>query len=413
MGSLKNFILQKKKVILDVLLSLVSSVLPVAVLQFFILPWLSKRVVNPESYGLIISYISFWGLVPAMLGGSLNNIRLIHSKSNQVGNAEGNYNFILCILGVLTFFSTIIATLYLERSINTFDTILIIIAVCLMLINDYFIVSFRLALNYKKVFLYNSILSAGYFFGYALYLLCGAWQMIYLISYACSLVFLLLQTDLWREPFRKTNLFKNIFNDTLLLTVSNFLNRVLNYADKFFLFPLVGGTAVSIIYTATFFTKILSLLITPINGVVLSYLARIKKRPDRLFSQTITIGTGLAIMGYIISIIISRPLLGLLYPAYVNEAMRYIPITAASSMLAAFNTMINPFVLQYSSIKWQLPINGITAVAYIAFAYFLFKLYGLTGFCIALVLGRVVRLSILLIAYYAKPRNPEKLSRTP
>lgn len=72
--------------------------------------------------------------------------------------------------------------------------------------------------------------------------------------------------------------------------ISNVLARAINYADKILLYPLLGGTMVSVYYAATVFSKVVSLAITPINSVALSYLSKINKKTNSLFKWTYIVG---------------------------------------------------------------------------------------------------------------------------
>lgn len=153
-------------------------------------------------------------------------------------------------------------------------------------------------------------------------------------------------------------------------------------ADKILLYPLLGGTMVSVYYAATVFSKVVSLAITPINSVALSYLSKINKKTNSLFKWTYIVGIVVCGIGYIMTIILSRPVLSILYPKYVDAAMQYIWITSGTIVVSVLTSMITPFVLRFFDIKWQIWINGITTIMYIIISLSLLKLGGLMGFCV-------------------------------
>ena len=65
-----------KKIINDMLLNLIATAIPVAVLQLIILPMLSNRMGSDE-YGLAVTMLSVFNVIPASFGNVLNNIRCL------------------------------------------------------------------------------------------------------------------------------------------------------------------------------------------------------------------------------------------------------------------------------------------------------------------------------------------------
>ncbi|MBQ0105344.1 MAG: hypothetical protein KBT47_04825 [Armatimonadetes bacterium] len=391
------------KILSDAVFSLAGTCVSIGVLQFFVLPWTNVAMNDPKAYGLAVAYISFFGILPTTFGGTLNNIRLIRIKDYDT--SSGDYNPLLLILLALCILSTPLVSIWTEKRIDISSVCYNALAASLILANDYFIAEFRVKLNFKNVFIYNVILSAGYLAGFLIFRFYSVWQFIYIMGYFLSGLFLFAKTGFWREPVKITKYFKGTLSDLANLTVSNFLYRSLNYADKLLLYPLMGGEAVSVIFAATFFTKILSMAITPINGLVLSYLSKLKYKPDRLFGKILLFGSILCIIGYFACLFAAKPILMLLYENYASEAMKFIGLTAASTMVATFNSMINPFTLQFCPTKWQIAINGVTMFSYVVFAYWLLNIWGLWGFCLAMVLSRFIRLGIMLFVYYFRPKN--------
>ncbi|BDP81315.1 hypothetical protein EfmAA290_19910 [Enterococcus faecium] len=68
--------------------------------------------------------------------------------------------------------------------------------------------------------------------------------------------------EIVKEPFTKTKRLRIVFNDSAFLLISNVLARAINYADKILLYPLLGGTMVSVDEEFLVFSKVVSLAIT-------------------------------------------------------------------------------------------------------------------------------------------------------
>ena len=76
-------------------------------------------------------------------------------------------------------------------------------------------------------------------------------------------------------------------------------------------------------------------------------------------------------------------------------------------LLLALIAFVQPFVLKFCAIHWQIVINSIGAVVYFVSALVLWNAYGLKGFCIGTIIGAASRLLVMLIVYYSVGVNEE------
>lgn len=390
--------MNKKKIVYDVLINIISSSIPIVLLQMLVLPYIA-RFMPGSKYGLVITVISVLNVVPSTIGNTLNNIRLIYNTEYEEEGYSGDFGFLLLQGSILNIIVMIIAIFFYGHNFNSIDIFSTILASSILLLNSYYIVAFRIKLNFWSILINNVVLSIGYIVGTILFKVTNLWQLIYLTGYIFNFVFLLSTTDIWKEKTNKTPLFKITHRETLQLLIANILKRLMNYADKLVIYPLMGGTAVAIYYAATILSKVISLIITPINGVAISYLSKLKNKPINLFRYTLIGGSMISIVGYIFIIFISRPMLSIMYPQYMNEAMRYIYVTSAATVLMVLNSMILPFVMKFCKMKWQIVINGITLGAYFILSLILFQYFGLMGFCVSLLISRLVNFMIMIIIY--------------
>lgn len=397
----------KKKIFFDMILNIVATSIPTVVLQLLILPSLSNYM-DGNTYGLMVTILAVLNVVPSTIGNVLNNVRLLHEENYKKDNEQGDFPILLTIFQAINLLIMITISIYYLGTKDIVGILLLIMIGGLWLGREYHIVAFRLKLDYIAILVNNLCLVAGYGIGYILFIKNGYWQSIYLLGYILSYLHILIACPIVKEPFRKTKRFRIVFNDTTFLLISNVLARAINYADKILLYPLLGGTMVSIYYAATVFSKVVSLAITPINSVALSYLSKINKKTNSLFKWTYIVGIVVCGIGYVLTIVLSRPVLGLLYPKYVEAAMQYIWITSGTIVVSVLTSMITPFVLRVFDIKWQIWINGITTVGYIIISLSLLKLGGLMGFCVGALLANIIKLLITTYVYLKKAsRNPE------
>ena len=76
--------------------------------------------------------------------------------------------------------------------------------------------------------------------------------------------------SLKRSSFQSEN--KNILKDYLNFSFINIVINILNYLDRFILLPIIGPVLVNVYFIASTASKMIGLVTTPINNVILSYL---------------------------------------------------------------------------------------------------------------------------------------------
>ena len=391
--------MNKRKVVFDMALNIVATAIPTFVLQLLILPNLAKFM-SDDNYGLLVTVLAFLNVMPSTMGNVLNNIRLLYNENYVETNNEGDFNILLAILEGVNFLSVTVFLFYYDSNLTLFTVLMTGITALLWLAREYFLVAFRLIINYRAILLCNLIMVGGYGIGYLLFLGTKVWQVIYISGLMCSLIYCFIRSRLWKEPFKITPLFKRTSTQGLLLLIAKILNRLLVYADKIIVFPVLGGALVSVYYAATVFGKVVSLMITPVNSVVLTYLAKAKKKTDSMLKSALLVGIAVCAVGYIVCVLISRPVLSILYPQYVDSAMNYIYLTTGTTVLYALISIVDPFIMKFFDMKWQIAINGGTVVVYLALGISFMIPWGLMGFCVGALLTNVLKLLFMIFIYY-------------
>jgi len=389
----------KKKIFFDVILNMVATFIPMFALQFIILPQVALKI-SADSYGQLLAITAFMYLSSSTFGSVLNNSKLIHYRRYEELNIQGDFNIVLSIFLVSNIIIMIVGLQYYGKSFDVITSISLILISTILLFNTYASVEFRLKLNFINILMNSIMLFIGYLIGYGLFLLTGYWSLIYLCGFGFNIIYILKKTDILHEKFSKTSLFRITLKEIILLLGSGILVSLGAYVDKLIIFPLLGGAAVSIYYAATILGKTIALAIGPITGVLLSYLAHIKKFSSNNFKLLLLISSIVGFIGYWSVILVSKPLLSLVYPQYVEDAIQYIPITTLSIILTIISSVINPVLLKFSSAKWQIFINGLYMLSYIPLSMYLLTLYGLMGLCVGILIANITKLLMMIIVYF-------------
>ena len=380
------------------LINLIASVIPVFVLQFFILPRVAQNV-GENQYGLIVTLIALLTLIPSTCGNVLNNIRLLHNEEYVERGEYGDFNVLMLFVQGCCAVIVLVFTSFYMGSVNFSAILFMILTSVVMLAREYYVVTFRIKLNYIAILIDNVLLAVGHVVGWLLFMLTGLWQFVYLIGYLISLLHISLNTKMWQEPLKRTPLFKKVTKDSMILLISNVITRLMNYADKLLLYPLIGGALMSVYYAASIFSKIASLVITPITSVILSYISKFKKCPPSLFRITFIVSSVICGVVYVLCLLLAEPVLSLIYPQFAEQAMIYIPVTGLAMVFSTLSTVINPFIMKFFNLNWQIKVNSITLIVYIIISYSMFTIWGLYGFCVGVTVTNLLKIIFLLLIY--------------
>lgn len=399
----KYIIINKKKIIIDFSYSIIASIISVSVLQIIVYPILAKSL-NSSEYGQLLTSMGIINTISISLGNTLNNTRLIQETKYINKNIVGDFNIILTlanIIGIIIVLLTGNSIFKYDFNINIFLTIL----VALIITKSYLIVGYRIKLNFKLSFLHSIISSIGYLIGIFIVFYTSIWPIVFISSEIFSIVFLIFTTDLHREPYRITKLFRSTSLKYLLLILTGFIGNILTYLDRLIIYPILGGEFVSAYTTAAFFGKSLGIIMTPIAGVLLGYFSQ------KEFNMTLKkfwsinfIVLIFSVLFFILSWIVSPWFTGILYPTLIDIAEPYIFYANLASIIGVLSSLVQPIILRYAPTFWQVVKEMIFGGVYICLGFVLINGYGLFGFCIAAIISNAVKLSLLYIigTYYVR-----------
>ena len=117
------------------------------------------------------------------------------------------------------------------------------------------------------------------------------------------------------------------------------------------------------------------------------------------------IGAVVVAVGYGCTLLVARPVINLLFPQWIEEVMEIIPLTAVTIMLTVLASFLQPFVMKYCKMQWQIGISAIGSGSYFLCALLLWRVMGLKGFCIGTIVGGVVKLIIMVVVYQRSTRS--------
>ena len=358
--------------------------------QFIVYPFL-RNLLGSEGYGNALTLISYINIVSVAIGSGCNYARMRQSSEGTTCNGE--YNFSLILVSALSLPMAYIAQWLSGINMGTIDTLLYTLLMCAMLWRYYADVDFRLRLDYKGMFLYYALTAAGYLLGIALSYLTGFWPLSLLIGEATGLIYVALKGGVLRsKPFAYSSNRKAVYGVILTLVSTNLLLNLIFNADRLLLNALLDGTAVTLFYVSSLLGKTISLVSTPLNGVIIGHTARYNgKLTMKMLAVVVGLIAALILLGGAACTLASHILIRLLYPQEYDAARVYFWAANLSQVIYCLNNVLTTFLLCFTKSRYQLYINIVYAVAFLAVCIPTTFCYGFDGFVWGLVIVNLIR----------------------
>ena len=138
--------------------------------------------------------------------------------------------------------------------------------------------------DYKRYCVFYLLIALGYLGGMALYPLWKSWILVMLLGEALAVLYVKCRGTVLSSPWKKSDYYVQNMQSAIQLAGTQLLANAVFNSDRLLLEAFCGGAAVTVFYVATLIGKVISLISTPLNGVLIGYLSRYRGRiKKRLF----------------------------------------------------------------------------------------------------------------------------------
>lgn len=400
--SIKNKF-KKSKIFNDCLINIMASLMVTVTLQLIVYPILADMF-GGEKYGDILTVMAVFNILLSSIGNVLNNVRLISNQNYMACKQQGDFNILIAILGIL---GAIAAWSISKYIYHLEEALLFGIATLIGILRAYYIVSYRLFLEFKKNLVSNIFLILGYGLGLLVSMLSNNWILVFGIGEGLSLVYVLAKTNLKSEKWKLTNLFSSTLRLFLQLAIVSIIGNLLVYFDRILVNPLLGATSVAIFSVAAFWGKSLTSFFEPIANVFLGYFSSGKYRMSTKNYSLICGMSILCILAFFaLGCVIAPYLVKFLYPSLYEATMPYIPLVSFATLLPSVITFVQPAVLVVCNKSFLLILQILYTVVYTCVSTSLSGKYGLTGFSVGLIISNLFYVVLFIsLGLYSIKRN--------
>ena len=396
---------KKKKILSDSIWSIVGLVLMNVSLQFAVYPFW-ERISGEAALGNILYLISLMNVFAVSMGVSVNYARLKKSADSETKNLP-----YLSILGASTAVCVILALLisfFGGVQMSVAERVIFVLVMCATMWRYYADVEYKMSLNYKRYFLYYLFISIGYGVGIALFAVTGLWPLTLLVGEAFGLAFVLFTGKIFKadEPMERGEL-GDALKLVMILLGSEMLSTLIFNADKILLKTVIDEIAVTDFYLASLLGKTIALLTAPLTGVIIGYLSKYKGEfTPRIMNISVVVAALMVVLATAACTIGSYILIPILYPNQFVDVKEYF-ITANLSQVVFFvGSVMTVVLLRFAKSKYQMYITAIYAAAFAAVCIPFAMKWGLSGFCIGLVITCLARFLItVFLGYFSAIKN--------
>ena len=261
--------------------------------------------------------------------------------------------------------------------------VLLILLMCATISRYYADVEYRLSLNYRRFSLYYIIIAAGYLLGLLLYFVTRSWALILIAGETCGLLFVAFTGKVFRRPFFGTGpFFGRHFRMLAVISLSFLLSDFVAGADRLLLPILLanGDELTAMFYYASVVGKMMSLLSTPLNGVLAGHIAKKEGGLTRKqFLRVVLLMLGIFVLVTAVSVLGSHIFVYLFYrPYYAQVKSLFLLANAGQVIFFICNTMM-VVVLRFTDEKIQMAVSAAYIVLFLTVTIPLILKFGITG----------------------------------
>lgn len=386
----------------DLVFSIAGLMLMNGMLQFLINPTLNNWM-GEAAFGNYQSVFAVVSIIGTTFGVAANYSRMVRSRDKK--DTNGDYNVFLTVIAVLCV-AVAAGTLLVYKSFNAAHFILLSVLTVATVLRYYGDVNYRMKLNYKGFFVYYAIITAGYCLGLLLFkFVSPVWMITILAGEVAAVLFVFFNGDIFKGKnlLTRSEHFGGTMKSVGVLSATNLLSAVAQQSDKIILGLAMGGEAVTTFYVATLLGKVISLLTTPLNGVLIGYLTKYEgKLTRKMIAVFALVLLGLGLIALLGCFIASEIFVKLFYPDVYADAEQYFFIASAGQVFYFISNCLMTVILRVASEKYQMYINMIYVAIYAATVIPLTMSFGIWGMAIALLITNGLKFAITSAVGFVK-----------
>ncbi|SFU61052.1 lipopolysaccharide biosynthesis protein [Butyrivibrio sp. M55] len=385
-----------KKASKDFIFSVLALVIYNGVLQLLVYSKIEKSI-GRSGFDTVLYLISIISVMGAGFGTAASYSRMMAKKDREETN--GDYNVFLLMIAVLSIPVTF-GAIYLAEGISLKLFVPVLVLMIVTVFRYYSDVQYRMNIRFKEYFFFFLSVSVGYVLGLMLYPVTKNWVLVMFLGEIFGIIFTVATGKIFRAPFfNLSGAFKENMKSAWYIAMGNVLANLILNSDRILLKHFAESGQVTDFYTASLIGKIVAMLTTPLNGVVISYLTNYKiKMNKKIFATIGSAFLALTFLGALVCSGFSMIYVKLFFtPDVYDGASKFFFLANLGQLLYFISGSLMVVLLAFTEEKLQFIINLIYGIVFVTIVIPVTYKWGMVGFAYGLVAVNIVRFVTVII----------------
>ena len=389
---------QIRAISVDLLWSISATMVLNATIQLILYPKLHSTM-SDAAFGDMLTLLSVISIIASSFGSAANYSRMLASTKNKAYSSD--YLNLLFFTGTVSI-PVLAVVLKTMNCLSVRTAVLYSILMIVSLLRYYSDVEYRLHLNYRKYFLYYLSIVLGYAVGLLIFRGTEQWYEILILGELAAVLFAAVTSSVFRRySISKSEFFQMNSAGWIQLSLSNLISAGVLNADRIMIRYLVGSEAVTVFYVATLLGKVISMISTPLNGVIIGYITKYRERfnKKRIFLAGVISLIMVPALGFV-CLLGTEFFIPILYPGVLNDNMQLVLLACIGQVLYFISNTLMVFIMKIYGEKMALWISAGYGILFFAVATPMTSGFGILGMAGAIMIVNVVKMFVIMYLSY-------------
>lgn len=395
---------KKIKFIKDIVNNTFAFGIYIISMHLVFLPFMAKNLEVDDNAKLLL-FIMITNIVNLSLGhelGILYQVRNIEESDKE----HRDFRILLLKTNIVIFIFMVSILSILK--FNLIEALIFGVISILTNIRFFYLGVLRKEKKFKLIGVTNFLFFAGIIIGVFLFKrgITFLWTSL-LFAEVLSNIYIFIKVEHKKEvKLKRTEYYNELRKSYLDLSFASLLTNFPTYADKLLILPLLGSANMSAYYAGTALSKMLFLIVNPINGVLLSYLSTNEFGDEKkVIKKQININFIIIALTFLLCLPLTYIATYIFYNQFLDKVVKIlIPLSIIATFSVA-SSLLKVIFLKYANIRYLKYINILNIVTFIVFATIGAKYFALSGFAYGVALSKfILWLSFYIIIF----RNQHK-----
>ncbi|MCR5671143.1 MAG: hypothetical protein K6G10_09070 [Butyrivibrio sp.] len=226
-----------------------------------------------------------------------------------------------------------------------------------------------------------------------------SWVIVLLSGELFGIIYTVIRGRIFRAPFFERSVaFTENLRSAFYISGGNLISAIILNSDRLLLRLMVGAREVTVFYFASLIGKMVALLTTPLNGVIISYITGYDIKINRKrFGICAAALLAISLIGAAVCTGVSYVFVKIMYPDLLEEAKSLFLIANLGQLLYFLSGTLMVLLLGFSDEKLQMTINIIYAVLFVIIVLPAVSVWGISGMAFGLLAVNLLRFSVSLL----------------